>query len=350
MDKIQEDYTPNYMHKPIDNIRKYRGYEMFIVRKDNIIPIHYGDVSWEDSIDTLGMKLSFSTPRNIQDRHMKRYDILRIGDKVMFKNKDVTIFTGMVVDMDIEKYKRSVTAYDYGYLLNQNNILIQFNKINSKKAIQDLCSRENVPVGKLSGLNATITKVYQNESVAAIIKDIIEQNELKNGYSYRMEIRDGKLVIEPYSNLLIKPITKLAANVGQFDPTLLPGNITKSHSLTNMVNKVVVVTENKKSFKTVYTGTNKDSISQYGLFQEVVSVSKEEIQNPRSIANNILKEKSNVGTDITVEMLGDDKVRAGRTIILENETFGLTGKFLIKHCTQTFHNNVRKMNLDIKQV
>lgn len=344
------DYTPNYMHQPIDNIRSYRNYEMFVVKNGNPVPIHYGNVEWEDSIDTLGMKMSFSTPRNIQDRYMMIYDNVLIGDKVIFKNKNHTIFNGLIVDLTIEKHQRNIVAYDFGYLLNQSKVMIQFNKINSTKAIKDLCAREGVPIGNLNGLNATVTHIYKNETVAGIIKDIINQNEVKNGYGYRMELRDGKLVIEPYSNLLIKPITKLASNVGEFDPTLLPANISKSHSLTDMVNKVIVMTENKNTVKTIYTTSDSNSIAKYGVFQEVVSVSKEEIQNARSIANNILREKSKVSTSVSMEMLGDDKVRAGRTIVLNNETFGLKGNFLIKNCKQSYSNNVRTMNVDLKQV
>ena len=57
-----------------------------------------------------------------------------------------------------------------------------------------------------------------------ILPDIIKQVEADLAKSFRMEVRENKLYIEPYSDLIIKASFKPADNLAAFDPTKVPAD------------------------------------------------------------------------------------------------------------------------------
>lgn len=72
-----------------------------------------GNLSWKDSIDTLGMELNLEAVRNIDDRYMKGYDLIEVGDKIILLNNNKELFRGIIVDLGINRYSKSITAFDY---------------------------------------------------------------------------------------------------------------------------------------------------------------------------------------------------------------------------------------------
>lgn len=348
--------NPNFLNKsndyqlPVIKYKPYKDYKIFLIKGKTQKEIVFGDVTWRDNIETLGMEIGFDTPRNIDDRHMKRYDIAEVGDGILFKNKDVELFRGIITTIDFARYSKKITAHDYAYYLNKSKTLIQFNKMSGSAAIKKLCSANNVPVGKIDNMNVKITEIYNNQSVSDIIKDILSKQEDHDGGKYRMEMRGGKLYVFKATTLKIKPTFKPAKNISAFDPTKLPGDISKTRTMEGMLTKVLVTLEEEKKTKTLATEVDNENLKKYGLFQEVVSVSKEESKNAKKIAKQKLDDHKGIQETISVTMFGDDKVRSGRTIVFSNETFGLKGDYLITDCEHEYKNNQRNMKLEIKKV
>lgn len=106
----------------------------------------------------------------------------------------------------------------------------------------------------------------------------------------------------------------------------------------------------KKSSRVVAIAKDDKNIAQFGLLQEVESVDDKDIAKAKVIAQNKLKELSRIGEDISIELLGDDNVRAGRILEVNNDMFKLQGQYLVKDCTHTYQNRIHKMSLTIEKV
>lgn len=350
------NHSPNHQHKPITTIKNFKQYRMYLIKNGTTEPkeLVFGNVTWGDNIESLGVELNVSIPRNVGDRFLRNYDVIEIGDGVLFKNLDGVVFQGMIENIDTQRFQKDITCYDLGHLLNKTSILKQFTNVKGHDAISSVCSEQGVPVGSIEPMGVDITKIYKNEVVSDIIKDIIDQENTNTGKRLRMEFREGKLYIENQDDKVIELSYKPAANISQFDPTTVPGEISRDDSITDMRNHVKVVYEQTgtkaANARIVAEAKDDESIKKYGRRVQLESVTKEELPNAQTIANNKLRELQNVITNVTIELLGDDKLRSGHVIELNNESYGLKGKYVVLNCEHIYENNNRKMRLEIEGV
>ncbi|OLS02236.1 XkdQ/YqbQ family protein [Tissierella creatinophila] len=306
--------------------------------RKSLTPIS-GNLSWKDSIDTLGMELSFDIAR--------RDDKVEIGDKIIMYSNNKEIFRGIIVDLGTEIYTKSITAFDYAFYLNKSKTIVQFNKTRADNAIRTLCSKFNIPIGRIVGISTPIAKIYKDDTISDIIKDILDQATSTLGIKYRLEMREGKLFIERYTELIVKPIFKSL----NLDVLKNIGGISKSESISDMKNSILISSGDEKSSRVVATAKDNKNISKFGLLQDVESVDDKDIAKAKNIAKNKLKELNKIGEDISLgPLLGDDRVRAGRILELDNNLFGLKGKYLVKDCTHNYHNSIHTMNVTIEKV
>lgn len=350
------DLSENHEHRPIDSIRDYQSYRMYTIKNgtNDYKELVFGDVTWGDNIESLGVELNFSLPRNKDDRHLAPYDVVNVGDGIVFKGLEDVIFEGMVESVDLERYSKRITCYDYGYLLNKTAILKQFNKTKGHAAIQSICDTQGIPVGTITPMTVEITEIYNNASVSDIMKDIIERENKLTGKRITMEMRRGKLYIENMNNNVVQLSYRPAANVAAFNPATVPGEITKSATLDNMKNHIEVIYQETEGDSTkvrvVATASNNNSIKKYGKRVHIESVSEDEIGQAQTIANNKLRELQGMEINITVEMLGDDRLRSGRVIEVNNATYNLSGKYKVVNCEQQYSNRTRRMTLELEGV
>lgn len=309
-----------------------------------------GGLSWKDSIDTLGMELNLTNSRNTDDRYMKNYDLAEIGDKIVLFNNNKEIFRGIIVDLGTDRYSKSITAFDYAFYLNQSRTIIQFNKVKADEAIKQLCSKFNVPIGNITNISTVITKIYKDDTVADIIRDIMKQATDALGIKYRLEMRAGKLYIEKYTDLIITPRFKPAPNIAHFNPLKAIGSISKTESIADMRNSILISSSDEKSSRVIATAKDDKNIAKFGLLQDVESVDDKNIAQAKVIAQNKLKELNKLKEDISIKLLGDDNVRAGRILEIDNDMFNLKGRYLVKDCTHMYHKRVHTMDLTLEKV
>lgn len=310
-----------------------------------------GNLSWKDNIDTLGMELNFDVARNSEDKYMKVYDVVGIGDKLILTNKDKEVFRGIIVDLGTEYFTKSISAFDYAFYLNKSKTIIQFNKVPGHEVITKLCNEFNVPIGNITSIPTLITKIYKEETISDIIKDVLEQATKATGIKYRLESREGKIYVERYTDLIISPKFKPARNIASIDVMKVIGGISKSESIADMKNSILISSNNEESSRIVATAKDDENIAKFGLLQEVESIDDEDMGQATNIANNKLKELNRVGEDISIgPLLGDDDVRSGRILEIENEMFGLSGQYLVKDCTHNYHNRIHTMDITVEKV
>ena len=122
------------------------------------------DLSWNESLDTVGVSLSFSVP-DAQDRYISHSNIVA-GDISIVGNDDGELIRAVVVSVSRDYPKRNIRAYDFGFYLNKNDIVIQFKNKSVSDCLKALFSKVGVSVGGICDMPAKVDSVY--------IKDIME--------------------------------------------------------------------------------------------------------------------------------------------------------------------------------
>ncbi len=315
--------------------------KVFLVKgsKDTDITRYCGSVSLSNSLDSLGSTLNFSLVKNIRDDNFNITEGVGTGDFIRFVVGDTQMFFGIIVDMRIEKYSKSISCLDFSFYLNNNKVIRQFKDIAASAAISELCRFTGVTVGVIDTMNTRITKIYRNNTVAEIIHDIIDKVTNETGVKYRMEING-----EVFSLLKYKDI----------DVNLTYGNIigrvSKQESIANMKNSIVIMSNNQDNVNKIGEARDEASMRRYGMLQEVIEVDPADIAKVRNMAQKKLDEYNKIATSASLDVIGSELLRSGRVVKLKNEEFGMNGKYLIKSCTHTFAKNVHTASIEVELV
>ena len=310
----------------------------------NITPI-VGSINWRSNKDELGTELSFDIAYN--DARYHPINVVDLGDLVILKNGDTEITRAIIVDEN--KSGRSpikYTSFDYAFYLNKSNAIYQFNKMAADQAVKKILSDFNIPVGNITSMRTAIDKIYNGTTLSEIIKDILSIVENSTGKKHLMEMRAGKLFIEPQGDLLIEGKFKLAENTGVNDVTHAISSPSKTRSIIDMKNAIQIVSDEKLITRV----ENTSLIGQYGRLQEVVEVDEEEVKNAKTIAQNKLKELGKVFEESDVVLLGDDRFRAGRHFKINEPITGIDGTYLITDADHTISNGIHTMKLGLEAV
>lgn len=291
--------------------------------------------SWSSDIDTLGSQLSFGLAT------VPGQPTIYAGDILSLTNNGAELFRGVVADDDGSRAAKSITAYDFAWYLNESSVPVQFKKARADNAIKQLCTKAGVPAGAIASMATPITKIYKTEKVADAIRDIIAQHEKAVGVKMRMEMLTGKLTIYKWGDIIISPQYTLAANVAPVKVTDAYGDgWNLKRSLSGMINSVVAIQGGK-----YITVQDTQSVGAYGLLQEVIEIDAG--QNPRTQAQNLLNEKNVIPEDLTLPLLGDDSMIAGRILTLPAE---ISGNWLIKSAAHDVAANIHTCNVTLKRL
>lgn len=306
----------------------------------NITPL-VGNISWRSNINELGEQLDFEIAFN-DDRYFP-INPVDIGSVILLENED-EIFRGIVVSE--QKNGRGAigyTCFDYAFYLNKSKEIYQFNRVPGKTAIETILNDFNVPIGSIAPITTVINKIYNDKLISDIIRDIMDTAEKEKGTKYRMEMRQGKLYIEKQEDLVIKAAFKLADNIQEYDVTTAIASPSRKRTIENMKNSIKLVADNK------IIAQSKDDklIEQYGVLQEVKAVNDKDKVQAKNMAQNMLKELGKIFEENSVEMLGNDNVRAGRIMEIEEAVTGMSGQYLITDVTHTLKNGIHRMQVGL---
>lgn len=312
-------------------------HELYVNGK-KITPI-IGSLTWSSNEDALGVQLSFS---------VAYANIVDVGNLVLLKNGDKEIFRGIITAEEINgEYSRSYIAFDFAFYLNKSKGIYQFNNVKASNAINRLLNDFNVPIGKITSINTIINYIYYDKVISDIIRDILQQATNETGIKYRLEMREGKLFIEKQSDLVINATFKLASNLAAKNITNAISNPTRRRSIEEMKNSIIVISNNNEVVRTEAIAKDEQSISNYGLLQEVQTVEEKDIAQSKNIANTLLKEFNRIFEENSIETIGNDDIRAGRILNINEPKTGMNGNYRIKSCTHTVSNGIHRMNLDL---
>ena len=320
------------------------AHELWLIKNTkmmNITPL-IGSIDWRSNIDELGDEISFDIAFN--DAKYFPKNPCDLGDIVVLKNGNYEITRAIIVDeMKDGRSPIGYVAFDYAFYLNKSTAIYQFNNLPADQCIKKILSDFNVPIGNVVSMPVRIYKIFPDDTPSDIIKEIIEAVERKQGIKYVMEMRQGKMYIEQRADLIIKGTFKLADNILPNDVTDAISNPSKSRSIADMINSIQVVSNDK----VVLSKEDTPMVNKYGKLQMVVALDENEKLSAAQIAQNELKELSKITEEISIELIGDDRFRAGRLFEVVEPVTGIKGTYLIKDATHTIAGRIHKMTLGL---
>lgn len=304
------------------------------------------NLSWSESLDTVGLSLSFAVP-DTKEKYIPQL-LIMAGDIVTVNNDDGELIRAVVVNVSRDFPKRTVKAFDYGFYLNKNDIVIQFKNKSVSECLKDLFSKVGVSVGNICDMPAKVNGVYI-KNVNEIIKELIKIQQDNDGKKYYYELRGKDLYVFQLSDTPIEYIFKPAVNVAAFDVTdkIAHSRGKYTHSIENLKNRVTAIINSKTTGNmpaVEYTVSDDESIKKYGLLAENYNVNSEDLDNIKNLANNELKEKNKLKRELSMDFIGHDNARAGRVMHIVDEYLGLDDYFRIKSVNHKVNGNIHTMS------
>lgn len=323
------------------------NYKLEVI-KDNIaedITNQSGNINWSSDEETLSVNFTFDFAE--VSKKVEPGDIIKFINLETNKN----IFTGIVVNKTKGDLVSNISCYDFCFYLNKSEVVIQFNKVSASNALKILLDKFNISYKQIDEMNTVISKIYKDIPISDVVFDILDQVYLETKKKYILEIEGNELLIIEQSKQIINAEVKLARNLSSFSISKLIGKASKvTESIESLRNSIVIVSSDEKRNKIIKSLKDDLSIKKYGLLQEVVTVDDKNESQARNIAKNLLSELNKVFKSSNIQLLGNDSVKAGRIIILNEPTLSLIGEYKIKNAAHSIASNIYMMNLTLDEL
>lgn len=299
---------------------------------------HAYPIEWSDDLTTVANTISFTTDEQI-----------KIGSKFALMDGQNQIFTGVISEYTQNKLNEfSYAGYDFGFYLNKNSIIKQFNGMKISDAFKKLCSDFNIPVGEIPDLNTTVKKIYKNVILADVFRELLELATAKTGNkSYYFTCIDGKFNIKKYElNEDLSGIVGDIFTINAIDSIMSPSI---SVSMEDLKNRVVVTDNDTDKISKQVTLSDSESISKYGLLQHIEQVDTDKKNNFSQIAKSKLAELNQLKTTIDLTMLGDYRMHKGVVLPVTNSDYSLSGDYLIKSSKHTITSTKETVTVSLEK-
>ena len=318
-----------------------------VIIKDKDVNDIIGNLTWRDTVDTLGVEVEFELPVNRYDKNFEFLYDITLGDPIQILNDKGEILVQAIIVTETPNGKTTnFTAYDMAWYLNKSTVIKQFKKMIGNDCVKSLCKEIGIKV-EVSGLDTKIDKIYKDKTISDVIKDIIEQCSQFNSKKFFIEFDNGTLKIMPYKK--IKVFGQFEIQKDKFiNINENIGGVSLTKSIVDMKNSVLVITENKGAVRTIGQEQDTKSIEKYGKLQQVVTLDEKEFSKANLVAKNELKKLNRITEDFGIDVLGDDKIKSGRVIDIDLPLFNLKGEYLIKESNHTISNNIHRINLKLE--
>lgn len=304
------------------------------------------DLSWSESLDTVGLSLSFSVP-DTDDRYITRL-LIMAGDIITVSNDDGELIRAVVVNVSRDYPKRTVKAFDFGFYLNKNDIVIQFKNKSVSECLKILFSKVGVSVGGICDMPAKVNGVYI-KNVNEIIKELIKMQQDNDGKKYYYELRGKDIYVFQLTDEPINYIFKPAINVAAFDVTDKNAHSRGkySHSIESMKNRVTAIINSKTTGNVPaveFTVSDDENIKKYGLLSENYTVNSDDLENIKSLAKNELTDKNKLKRELSMDFIGHDAARPGRVMHIADDYLGIDDYFRIQSVSHKVNGNIHTMS------
>lgn len=240
----------------------------------------------------------------------------KLGDGLTLVEEGVTLFAGYVVQrsLDSESFTLDVTAYDRGIYLKNNDGTYKFRDRTPEDICRTVCADKGIPVAELAVTGVRISRKFSGVALDKIVRTAYSLGAEKTGKRYAIWMTPEGLLVKEKGQSETSPDLRPRSNLIQASTT---------ESIVNMCNSVAIYNEQGTLLRTV---NDQDAVDLYGLMQRHITQKSGEDASDTAKAE---LEDGALARTISVDVLGDVSLVTGETVVVDEESTGLSGVFWI---------------------
>ena len=297
---------------------------------------NFGGLKWSDNIDGLSTKLEFSTPTKLD-----------VGNHFALLNGSNIVLIGIIVDEEYDKNKfYQYTGLDFGFYLNKDEIVIQYNGCSAKEAIIQLLSKIDTQAGNIADIPITVKKIYKKIIASDILREILDDAKKKTGKKYLIKANKAKVDIVQSEEILVNAYYDLSGKQIKITDTV--SDFQASNSIQDLKNQVLIVDSGDKDAKVLASAIDENSRANFGLLQHVETPSDDDKALKSIIAANLLKDLNKITQTRSIEMLGSDDIVSGVVLVFDYPDLYFSGKYFVKQVNHSFDGALHKVQCDVE--
>lgn len=290
-------------------------------------------ISYDDSLNGGCGKLDFS--------YINDNLVLENGNGVRFEYGDF-VFVGRVFKVSRDKEKEiSVTAYDQlryakgkDYLTSKGNTLTSL--------VKKMCLHFGFNQGSLADTGYVLsTQTFDGNTWLDIVYSGINETLAYNKKWYALRDEGG--------HITLRNLADLTVNLILGDQSLCYGYSMEKSIDDDFYNQIIILAKGDKSpagdsssgesSNTIvgwFGAKDSNSMKRYGPMQYYESVDNKTAAQAQDYANSLLKLYNEENKTLTLECLGDSRIRAGNSIYGQIKDIGLDKKLVVRSVTHDF--------------
>lgn len=288
------------------------------------------DVTWSGDYKSCARKLEFSLISSPMDKNIPKVDI-PLMSIISFYEDDNELFRGFVYEREKSSdNSMSFLCYDYCAKLNDIKVSKNIKNQTASTIYNNFLTEYGLNKGDIVSASTNISKVFLGVTAYDMIMTAYTEEAKKTGKKYMVYSKGDKF----YSTE--KGIIKLSLSFEE-GKNILSSNF--KESVSNMVNKVLIVDENGNKVSEV---KNDNWLKTYGLFQEVYK--KQEDKDNTTEAKAMLKD---IEQTCSLSGFGDTTCITGMGVEVKDSYTGLVGLFYIDSDTHTWSGGNYTIDLEL---
>lgn len=288
------------------------------------------NVTWSGDYKSCARKLEFSLISSPMDKNIPKVDI-PIMSIISFYEDDNELFRGFVYEREKSSDNAmSFLCYDYCAKLNDIKVSKNIKNQTASTIYNNFLTEYGLNKGDIIQTNTGVTKVFLGVTAYDMIMTAYTEEAKNTGKKYMLYSKGNKF----YSDE--KGIVKLKLSFEE-GKNILSSSF--KESVSNMVNKVLIVDENGNKVSEV---KNDEWLKTYGLFQDVYK--QQEGKDSNAEAKAMLKD---IEQTCSLTGFGDTTCITGMGVQVKDSHTGLVGLFYIDSDTHTWEGGNYTIDLEL---
>ena len=288
------------------------------------------NVTWSGDYKSCARKLEFSLISSPMDKNIPKVDI-PIMSTIIFYEDNNELFRGFVYEREKSiDNAMSFLCYDYCAKLNDIKVSKNIKNQTASAIYSNFLSEYGLNKGDIIQANTGVTKVFLGVTAYDMIMTAYTEEAKTTGKKYMLYSKGNKFCASE------KGIVKLKLSFEE-GKNILSSSF--KESVSNMVNKVLIVDENGNKVSEV---KNEEWHKAYGLFQDVYK--QQEGKDSNAEAKAMLKD---IEQTCSLTGFGDTTCITGYGVQVKDSHTGLVGLFYIDSDTHTWEGGNYTIDLEL---
>lgn len=267
------------------------------------------------------------------------------GDVVRYTDEGQKVFYGYVFNVDEGSGEEiEILAYDQiRYLMNTGSYV--FTKLTATQVIEKIAADMKLKTGTLENSTYVIpSQIRDGKTYIDMICMALDETLINYGTNF--------VFYDDFGSLALRNISGMRFPLVIGDDSLMTDYSYKRSIDDETYNQIVLYKDNKETGKReTYVTKDSASIAKWGLLQLYESV--DEKLNPAQIAEQLtqlLFLRNRESRSLSIEALGDYRLRAGCYVNLYIKKMNINKFFLVDSCVHKKSDGVHTMDLELRLV